>query len=485
MMLAAFFLTNIAFSQQIQVISTSSAGDRLSTKSDVYFDSEPVSSKDPMLALDKNEILINPLWKFQRMDGFGASFLEAGMICANSLENKEKEMLFRSLFDTISGAGFSVMKSPLAGNDFMSAGDWYSFNDTPGDTAMVNFSIERDLKPNGLITYIKEAQKYGRFLIQSPMDYPPDWMLTNALEPGRQDVDEQYFPALAKYYLRYIQEYKKLGIQIDYLSLFNEPGIYTKIQYSEIATLLADHVGPLFRKNQVDTKIQMCEANHRLYGWNFFPQVLQNEKAAQYIGGLAFHGYDYQHNFDKIADLKLNYPQYPIWMTEVCHAYVCGYPRSKPLPNYEYSDGDYWGNEIISDLESGVSGWIYWNMILDEKGGPWLVSEHHGDPEFNAQHPVVVVNRTDKTVHYTALYYYLSHFSRYVRPGSIRIGTYENIDGIRTIAFLRPDNRIVLQVLNSTENDTDIKIRINNHQAGLTVSAGSINTLTWQNILFK
>jgi glucosylceramidase len=120
-------------------------------------------------------------------------------------------------------------------------------------------------------------------------------------------------------------------------------------------------------------------------------------------------------------------------------------------------------------------------MILDENGGPWLVSEHHGNPDFNAQQPVVVVNRKDKTVHYNALYYYLSHFSRYVRPGFVRIGTYENIDGIRAIAFLSPENKIILQVLNSTGQNKDIKIRVNNKQAGLTIPAGSINTLIWQN----
>ena len=478
----SLFMTNIVFAQQITVVTTSAAGDRLSVKEKVDFDLIPVLSKDPMLVVGQNEILIHSQLKFQKIDGFGASFLEAGMICANSLEMKEKQMLFQSLFDTVQGAGFSVMKSPLAGNDFMSAGEWYSYNDTPGDTAMKNFSIERDLNPNGLITYIKEARKYGHFLIQSPMDYPPDWMLTNIEDQKKQDIDGKYFPALAKYYLLYIQEYKKQGVNIDYLSLFNEPGIYTKIPYSKIETLLADHVGPLFKENQIETKIQMCEANHRLYGWNYFPQVLQNEKAAQYIGGLAFHGYDYKRNFDKIAELKQNYPQFPIWMTEVCHAYVCGYPKSKPLPNYDYSDGDYWGNEIISDLESGVSGWIYWNMILDEKGGPWLVSEHHGNPGFNAQQPVVVVNRKDKTVHYTALYYYLSHFSRYVRPGYVRIGTYESMEGIRTVAFLSPENKTVLQVLNSTNQNKDVKIRFDNRQVGLTIPAGSINTVIWKNI---
>ncbi len=86
----------------------------MSVKDKVDFNLIPVPTKDPMLVVDQNEILIHPQLKFQQIDGFGASFLEAGMICANSLEMKEKQMFFQSLFDTIQGAGFTVMKSPLA-----------------------------------------------------------------------------------------------------------------------------------------------------------------------------------------------------------------------------------------------------------------------------------------------------------------------------------------------------------------------------------
>src|SRR5208337_4572378 len=107
------------------------------------------------------------------------------------------------------------------------AGPWYTYDDTPGDVGLGHFSIARDLGPNGMVTYIKRAQKHARFLLQAPMDYPPDWMLFDV--ERNQDVDPKYFDALAHYYLRYLQEYEKQGIRIDYLSLFNEPGVYTKI----------------------------------------------------------------------------------------------------------------------------------------------------------------------------------------------------------------------------------------------------------------
>ena len=67
-------------------------------------------------------------------------------------------------------------------------------------------------------------------------------------------------------------------------------------------------------------------------------------------------------------------------MTEVCYARVGGKPtneppdRPLPVPVYDFSDGEFWGNMIMNDMKNWVSGWIYWNMILDQNGGPWLVS---------------------------------------------------------------------------------------------------------------
>src|SRR6185437_9247281 len=119
---------------------------------------------------------------------------------------------------------FSAMKTDIAASDFMAAGPFYSYNDTPGDVAMRHFSIARDLKPNGLVTYIKRARRHGDFIIQATMDYPPDWMLKDIKQ--NQDVDPKYYDALALYYLRYLQEYARQGVQINYMSPFNEPGNY-------------------------------------------------------------------------------------------------------------------------------------------------------------------------------------------------------------------------------------------------------------------
>jgi glucosylceramidase len=456
------------FAQEVRRFVSSKAGDRMTPGSVLHFEQDEHPS--PV------KFEINDDITYQKMDGFGASFLEAGLICLNSLPPRERESVLRALFDPEKGAGFSAMKTVIASTDFMSAGPFYSYDDVPGDVAMSHFSIARDLKPNGLITFIKLARRYGKFALQAPMDYPPDWMLVDVNK--NQDVNPQYYDALARYYLRYLQEYEKHGVFIDYLSLFNEPDIYTKIPYNEIDALLKDHVGPLLKKEGIRTQIMLSEAPDREDAARNYPLVLDDPAARQYVSIAPYHGYDNK-DWDKILNLHQQYPDLPLWMTEVCYAYDAGTPKAMSLPRFDFEDGDYWGNQIFNDLEAYTSAWIYWNMILDEKGGPWSVSEIHGNPDPNVQHPVVIIDRRSKRVTYTGLYYYLAHFSRFVRPGDIRIKTTGSLDGVRVMAFKAPDGGIVTELMNSKHEDVEIGVKFHDRVLRLKLPAISITTALW------
>jgi len=453
-----------AWAQQARVYVSSQAGDRLTPKPTLRFQTRRRGSAALMFTVDESA-------RYQRIDGFGASFLESGSLTLNTLEPAAQEKVLKALFDPETGAGFSAMKTVLAGTDEMPAGPWYTYDDTPGDIGMEHFSIRRDLGPAGLITYIKRARQYGNFKLQAPMDFPPDWML---MEVGKQpdgraalNVDTKYYDALALYYLRYLQEYEKNGVFIDYLSLFNER--YTKITYPQIRDLLKEHVGPLFARNHVRTQIQFREASTRAEAGKEYPTVLDDPGARKYVGSLAYHGYDFK-NFEAIAELHRRYPNLPLWMTEICWV---------KLPVYEFSDGDYWGNQIVSDLEAGASAWIYWNMILNDHGGPWLVSVIHGDPDPNIQHPVVIINPATQEVTYTGLYYYLAHFSKFVRPGSVRIATRGSAEGIRCLAFKGAKGEVVAELLNSRKSDAPVTLGWHGREISLNLPAISISTITW------
>ena len=461
------------YGQNVRVIVSSQAGDRLTPKPRLHF-----GGKAEVTGLT---FTINDDVTYQKIDGFGASILEAGLICINSLAADKQEVVLRSLFDAQQGAGFSAMKTVIGATDFMSAGPFYTYDDAPGDVAMQHFSIARDLGPNGEITFIKRARKHGSFMLQAPMDYPPDWMLTNPTDREKQDVNPKYYDALALYYLRYLQEYKKNGVVLDYLSLFNEPGVYTKIPYREIRELLKNHVGPLFEKQGIKTRIQLSEAPTRENAYENYHIVMDDAGARKYVGGLAYHGYDWTKPgvYKKIADVHAKYPDLPMWMTEVCHAYEIGEPRSMPVPRYDFEDGDLWGNMIMSDLEAGASAWIYWNMITDEKGGPWLVSVVHGNPDANAQHPVVVINRQTHEVSYTGLYFYLAHFSKFVRPGDLLVQTRGGAERLRCLAFKTPQGGMVVQLLNSGAQPAQVRIDWHNRTLPVGLPGVSITTLTW------
>lgn len=488
--LAWLVILTPAFSQEVRIYVSSKSGDRITPKSVLRF--EPETETNGVRFQIKDGVTD------QKIIGFGASFLEAGMICLNSLKPDVQESVLCALFDPEHGAGFSAMKSPIAGTDFMSAGPFYSYDDTPGDAEMKHFSIARDLGPNGVITYIKRARKHGDFVIQAPMDYPPDWMLLYDVNKNQnvseiearnisrsssaQDVNPKYYDALAHYYLKYVQEYQEHGVFIDYLSLFNEPGIYTKIPYTKIRNLLKNYVGPLFQKEDIKTKIQLSEAPSHGKALKNYPTVLDDPEARKYVSSVPYHGYGWMKDRKRYADIAAihkRYPLLPLWMTEVCHAYVVGTPKSMPIPRYDFEDGDFWGNMIMSDLEAGATGWTYWNMILDQNGGPWMVSQIHRNRDHNVQHPVVIINRRSGEVTYTGLYYYLAHFSKFVRPGSLRVETAGTYQGVRCMAFKKPDEGFAAELINSRNSDVKVQLDSRGQSLHLTLPAVSITTCLW------
>ena len=475
-LVSCLFFTTLggsAGAQTAKVVVSSLAGDRLSVKPDLKFSVAVPSAKTRRTVTFE----INDAVKFQKIDGFGASLMEAGIITLNTLPYDKQEEVLRALFDAKNGAGFTAMKTPLAGTDFQSAGPWFTYDDTPGDVALNNFSVERDFAPTGVGTYILRARQYGTFALQAPMDYPPDWMLYDVKK--HQDIPPKYYPALAKYFVKYLEEYKKRGITVDYLSIFNEPEeVYTKIKYPEIRVLLRDFVGPALKQSGLSTKMMISVAPERLVAYKRYPVVLDDPEVRKFVSAVGYHGYDFKH-FDKIAELEKRYTDLPFWMDELCYAYEAGYPKNKKLPIYEFADGDVWGNIIFNDLEAGTSAWLYWNAILDETGGPWAVSPVHGNPDPNIQHPVVIINKTTHQITYTGIYYYLAHFSKFVRPGAVRVETTGQATGIRVMSFQTTEGGIVAQVLNSNSTDAKINLVYKGRALELNTPAQSISTLQW------
>ena len=266
----------------------------------------------------------------QTIGGFGASMLEAGAMNLHALPASKQAELLELVFGA-TGAQFSALKATMLGNDFSTANHnvWTTYDDTPEDLAMLNFSIERDLRPNGSLTFIKRAIDAGfAGTIQAYMDFPPDWMLLDG--NTSKAVRPACYDALARYMAKYVQAYESHGVHIDFLECFNEPfDSYTMMDAAQLATFLGRHVGPLFERERLwpRTKLTYGGQCSRESAAEFVPAVLSDPDAAKYMDVIAYHGYDCQFNctderekYDLIAKLAAKHPDRPFWMTEICYA---------------------------------------------------------------------------------------------------------------------------------------------------------------------
>merc|ERR1711908_106557 len=107
-----------------------------------------------------------------------------------------------------------------------------------------------------------------------------------------------------------------------------------------------------------------------------------------------------------------------------------------------WKTADRYASNILKDLSAGTEGWIDWNLILDETGGP----NHVGN---NCMAPIICHTEND-SIDVQPCYSYLKQFSAFISPGSRRVVATSSHDALETLAFLRPDGKLVIFVLNAT-----------------------------------
>lgn len=448
---------------KVSWVLTSPAGGRLDRMPEI-----PIGSAD---TTELPTLIIHPEKRYQRIEGFGGTFNESGWYLLQLLDEPTRESVLHAFFDRSEGAGYSVCATPIAHNDYSL--EYYSYNETNGDAQMRDFSIERDT--HHLIPYINAARKHGSFILAARPDYPPKWMLN----PERR-IDPKWYDAFAKYLSCYVTAYEKAGVPISHISLLNEPNIYVEINGDELNTLLRDHVGPVMRADHPEVKLQLCDSASRDHAIEDWGPALGDPATRQYLDSLAYHSYHWeQTSISGIASVAQRYPRIALWQTEVMNLYT--------RPIHSYADGEVWGKIIADDLEAGASAWLFWNMVVDENGGPW-----NTDP-FNTGYPqdgVAMINQETGEVVFTAKYYYQSHFSRYVLPGSVRLG--HSVTQInqpfpenalywwRIFAFQNTDGTLGLVCINTNEHPASAVVTVEDRQFPISLPGHSIATYLWR-----
>jgi glucosylceramidase len=440
---------------------------------------------------------IFPNEQFQKILGFGGSFTEASAYVLHTLSKKNKDSILQAYFSS-SGSQYSLTRTHINSCDFSLSN--YSYTPISGDKELKYFSIEKDKDKDGLIPMIQQAQsisKEGFLLIASPWTAPP-WMKDNGSWIGGKLLPE-YNNAWANYYVKYINAYKKEGINIWGITVINEPHgngnnwesmLFTPL---EMTTFVQTYLGPVFeQKGLRDIKILGYDQNRAgLKEW--VDIMYKDESSSKYFSGTAIHWYESTYDYFPKA-LQYAYNKAPgkyIIQTEACidaeiprwkddawywseEATDWGYdwaPAHEKYLHPKYTPAFRYARDIIGCLNNRVQGWIDWNMVLDKQGGPnwfknWCIA------------PILADTEHDE-IYITPLYYILSHFSKFIRPNAMIINVDNKDESIMTVAALNPDSSISLTVFNPESISKNLKIRLHKQDVYVKISSKALQTIVF------
>ena len=433
--------------------------ERITRKESLAF--QPLEQPDehtPTIILDRSKT-------FQTIVGIGGALTDASAETFYRLPKERQDEILTALFDPREGNGFSLCRTNIHSCDF--SGDEYTYDDVAGDTGLTHFTVAHDLKYK--IPFIKASMKAAgaEFRLYASPWSPPAWMKTNnsMLQGGK--LRPEYSKTWARYVTRFVEEYRKVGVPVWGLTVQNEPMavqtwescIFTA---AEERDFVKHDLGPELQRAGLSSLKLMIWDHNRGIMYQRAKIVYDDPDASKYVWGTGFHWYVGNH-FDNVRLVHDAYPDKALLFTEGSESTF----KADSVKDWRW--GEIFGRSMIMDLNNWASGWVAWNVILDERGGP----NHLG----NFCMAPIICNTTSGELTYMNSFYYLGHFSRFIRPGAKRIVCSSNDDNLLATAFLNESGRIAVVVMNPSDREIVFFTWIERQAVKTTSPAHSIVTL--------
>jgi glucosylceramidase len=400
---------------------------------------------------------------FQTIDGFGYSLTGGSAYLINQkLTAPQREAILKELFLTDGNSiGISYLRVSIGASDLDD--HVFSYADLPAgktDKALESFSIAEDKK--NLVPVLKKILKLNPLIkiMGSPWS-PPVWMKTNN-SPKGGSLKSQYYETYANYFVKYIQAMVAEGITIDAITLQNEPehpGNKPSMLMTaeEQALFIKKYIGPAFEKAGIKTKIVVYDHNcdHPEYPI----KVLNDVDAKKYIDGSAFHLY--LGEISALSKVHEAHPNKNIYFTE---------QWTSPKGTF---DGDLrWHTKelIIGATRNWSRTVLEWNLAADPEFNP------HTD-EGGCTLCMGALTIGD-SVSRNVSYYIIAQASKFVRPGSVRIGS-NIVDTLHNVAYITPEGKKVLIVVNDSNVPKQFTVKAHAKSFQTSLDASSVGTFVW------
>lgn len=425
------------------------------------------------------KIIVNQTDTYQEIFGFGGAVTDSAAMNILNLTQKASDNLLKSYFGP-HGINYNFIRTPMGGTDFSTRP--YTYAMTENDISLSSFDLQMEdyVYKIPVIKRAQELKENQIKLLTVPWTASP-WMKTNYSWANDAKLRPEYRQLWADYFVKYFEAYRNAGLEFWGLSSQNEPANYIYVvpftgfngmawSPEEERDWIIEYLSPTLKKKGFGhIKIFIMEENRfEIPNWPI--KVFQDKRARDIVSGIAVHFY-----FDHVIipynlnEIKRLFPEKSIIYTEAC----VGVWEDQKVILGSWRRGEIYAKNIIQNMLNWVSSWIDWNIALDMTGGPNWINNFVDSP--------IIVNSAADEFYKQPMFYVLGHFSKYVQPNSVRIGTtMENINGVENIAFSTPDGGVVLIILNLNEEKKAILIE--DPKKGTTrinVPARSINTMKY------
>ncbi len=428
--------------------------------------------------MSPSTIRINPGETFQTIDGFGAAITGSTAYNLMKMTAEDRAKFLKETFSPTEGYGMSYIRICIGCSDFSLSE--YTCCDIKG---IENFALTAE-ETEYVIPVLKEilAINPSIKILGSPWT-APKWMKVNNLTDLKPydswksgQLNPAYYQDYAEYFVKWIQAFKKEGIDIYAMTPQNEPlnrgnSASMFMGWDEQRDFIKTALGPKFREAGINTKIYAFDHN---YNYDNLPEqqsyptkIYADADASQYIAGAAYHNYG--GNVEELNSIHKAYPDKELVFTESTAG--------------DWNDGANLQKRLIDDMEQitlgTVNRWsrgaIIWNLMLDAKRGP------NRPGGCTTGFGAVDISDDYKTIRRNSFYYIMAHMSTAVKPGAVRIGASGySPAGLTYSAFRNPDNSYALVLSNSKSEDMKATVDDGTRHFPVTVPANGIVSLSWK-----
>ncbi len=405
---------------------------------------------------------IYPEVQYQEINCFGGAITDAVAATLEKMPGDVSNEIIHAYFGP-DGIGYRCIRTHLDSCDFST--EPYAAVADPDDKSFSTFSLERSEKR--VIHWIKEAYKAAGACLPvmlSPWS-PPAFMKTNGSRVGGGRLKKECYWDWAKYICRYIEEYRNRGINVTALSIQNEPNATQTWD----SCLFTPDEERLFLKEYLYP--ELCDAglqDIQIYIWDHNKERMFDracsvitDDTADMVSGIAFHWYSGDH-FDAVRLVKERFPNKHLTFSEGCIEY-------SRFDTNQIRNAQMYGHDMIGNFAAGMDGFIDWNICLDEQGGPNYVGNYCEAP--------IICDTANGTLSYKLSFYYISHFSSFIKSGAKRVATTIYTDEIEQVAFINPDGSMVVVIQNRTVVVMNTSLRIDSKLIDVELPADSISTI--------